>query len=97
MLYLFAAGFGIAYGGLATTQSPLVAGLFGVRSHGLIFGVITNGFTIGATIGPIVAGYIFDVTGSYQLAFLLSAVIGVVGLILTVVPGSIRSEIGKTG
>jgi len=95
MLYLFVFVFGLAYGALGTAQPPLVAWLFGIRSHGLIYGVCTNGFTLGGAIGPIIAGYIFDVTGSYQLAFLLCATVGVAGLILTLVLKPVRSEIDK--
>jgi len=83
MFYLFAVVFGFARGGCATSESPLVAKLFGLNSHGLIFGVAGIGFPIGAAVGPLVTGYIFDVTGSYQLAFLISAAVGVVGLIST--------------
>ncbi|MCK4961003.1 MAG: MFS transporter, partial [Anaerolineales bacterium] len=53
MLYLFAVVFGIAYGGCAVAESPLVAGLFGLSSHGLILGVLVLGFSIGAAIGPL--------------------------------------------
>ena len=83
ILYLFAAAFGFAYGSCAASESPLVAGLFGLSSHGLILGVIGFGFTIGASVGPFVAGYIFDVSQSYQMAFLVCAAIGVIGLVLT--------------
>ena len=82
-LYLFAVVFGFAYGGVTALGSPLVAGLFGLRSHGMIFGVLEAGFTIGAFIGPFLAGHIFDVTSSYQLAFLISAALGIIGLIST--------------
>ena len=71
MLYLFAVVFAIAHGGMGAAESPLVAGLFGLRSHGLIYGVIHIGFTFGAAVGPLVTGYIFDITGSYQIAFLI--------------------------
>ena len=83
MLYLFAAVFGFGYGGCATSESPLVAELFGLSSHGLIMGVIALGFTSGAAIGPFLAGYVFDFAGSYQVAFLVCAVTAVAGLILT--------------
>ena len=83
-LYLFAVVFGFAFGGCATSESPLVAGLFGLSSHGLILGAINVlGFTFGAAIGPLIAGYIFDVTSSYQLAFIVCGAMSVVGLILT--------------
>jgi len=83
LLYLFAVAFGFAYGGCATSESPLVAGLFGLSSHGLILGITSLGFSIGAGAGPLVAGYIFDVSQSYQMAFLVCAAIGVIGLVLT--------------
>ena len=94
-LYLFAAVFGFAYGGGGVSEAPLVAGLFGLRSHGLVLGVINLGFTIGGSLGPLMAGYIFDVTGSYQVAFLISAIVGIVGLILAVVLRPIREAKSK--
>ncbi|MFC1901979.1 MFS transporter, partial [Chloroflexota bacterium] len=83
MLHLFAAVLGFSGGGLATLESTLTAELFGMRSHGLILGVISGGFTMGAAAGPFITGYIFDVSGSYQLAFFITAVVGIVGLILS--------------
>jgi len=92
MLYLFAAVFGFGHGGMGASESPLVAGLFGLSSHGLIFGVAGLGFAIGAAAGPFLTGYIFDVTGSYQAAFLVSAAIGIIGLILTTLLTPITDE-----
>jgi len=92
MLYLFAVFFGFAHAGAGTSASPLAAGLFGLSSHGLIYGVLGLGVTIGGAMGPFLAGYIFDVTGSYQVAFLVCAVIGIVGLILTALLPPIKGE-----
>ena len=83
MFYLFASFFGFAYGSIAVLQSPLVAELFGLRSHGMIFGAITFSITIGGAIGPVLAGYIFDVTGSYNLAVIICIVLILVAWILT--------------
>jgi MFS family permease len=82
MLYLFAIVFGLALGSMGTSESPLIAKLFGLGSHGLIYGVIGLGFAAGGAIGPVMTGYIFDITGSYQLAFLICAALGIGGLIL---------------
>jgi len=95
MMYLFATVFGFAQGGMGTSESPLVAGLFGLSSHGFIFGVISLGFTIGAAIGPFLTGYIFDVTGSYQATFLVSASIAIVGLVLTLLLKPSRGRCGQ--
>jgi MFS family permease len=93
-LYLFAAVFGFAFGGCATSESPLVAELFGLSSHGLILGAINLlGFTLGAAVGPLIAGYIFDTTSSYQLAFIICAAMSVVGLILTVFLSPIEKKL----
>ncbi|MCX6008801.1 MAG: MFS transporter [Chloroflexi bacterium] len=81
--FLFAAIFGIAYGGGIAQQSPLVAKLFGVGSLGLVLGVASLGFTIGASVGPLVTGYIFDVSGTYQIAFIINVIIGIIGFTLT--------------
>jgi MFS family permease len=83
MIYLFAVIYGFGYGGLSALVSPIIAELFGLGSHGVIMGtVIMFGGTGGMAVGPLLAGHIFDITGSYQLAFLLYAIIGVIGLIL---------------
>ena len=74
--------YGFAHGGLFTVVSPTVAEFFGTRAHGAIFGGIVFFGTIGAAIGPVVAGRIFDVTGSYDYAFGGLAVMGAVGLAL---------------
>ena len=90
-LYLFAMGFGLAYGGNATSQSPLVATLFGLRSHGVIMGTVNNGFTIGATLGPVAIGSLFDRMGDYGAAFPVIAAVALAGLMLTLFLRSGRS------
>lgn len=81
-LCLFVVLFGLASGSGITQQSPLVAGMFGLRSHGLIFGFVCLGHTIGAAIGTTLGGYLFDQTGSYQSTFITCCAASVIGLIL---------------
>jgi len=68
MFYLFAALFGFAYGGIVALEPLLVADLFGLKSHGMVLGAVAFSDTIGGAIGSVLAGYIFDVTGSYDIA-----------------------------
>jgi MFS family permease len=81
MLFLIAGIFGFAYGSIAVSHSPLLAELFGLRSHGLIFGVFGISVSLGGAMGPLLTGYLFDVTNSYQMAFLLCAVISLAGIL----------------
>jgi len=70
MLFLFAVVYGFAHGGFFTVVSPMVAELFGTGSHGLLFGIILFSGTLGGAVGPLMAGWTFDVTGSYRMVFL---------------------------
>jgi MFS family permease len=73
--YALAALFGIGFGGFVSSMSPLAAQLFGLRSHGVIFGVATFGATIGGGLGPLMGGGIFDATGSYSMAFVVTGLL----------------------
>lgn len=82
-LYLFGVVFGFAYGGTITLFSPTVAELFGLKSQGVILATAACLGGIGAAIGPVMGGHVFDATGRYSPAFLICAVIAAIGLILS--------------
>ena len=83
-LFAAVAVYGFAHGGLFTVVSPTVAEFFGTRAHGAIFGGIVFFGTLGAAVGPVLAGRIFDVTGSYEYAFTGLAVMGAIALALVI-------------
>ena len=92
-LRLFAFAFGFAYGGIMTLQPVLSAGLFGLSSLGLILGIVNFFYTIGSAAGPLMSGYIFDMTRSYNLAFSICAVLGAVALTVVLsTPGNKRGS-----
>ena len=82
-LYLFAVVFGFASGGIVASESPLAASLFGLSSHGMIFGAFTLLGTFGASLSPFLAGYLFDINGNYNLAFLTAGAVGILGIIFS--------------
>lgn len=81
--FIFATVFGLAQGGIASSQPSLVAGLFGVKSHGLLFGFTGFSFTLGAALGPYISGHLFDTHGNYQMAFVICTIISLIALVLT--------------
>jgi predicted MFS family arabinose efflux permease len=81
--YLFAVIFSVGFGAHIAQHAPAVAGLFGLTSHGSIYGVLGLGMTAGEALGPVLAGYIFDVTGGYKIAFVVTILVCIAGLILT--------------
>jgi MFS family permease len=73
--YLFAFIHGFTQGGLGTALTALFGDIFGLRNLGKLIGVINISWAVGAAIGPVVGGLIFDITGSYIWAFLLIVVV----------------------
>jgi len=82
MLYLFALVYGFAYSGFSISVAVLIGDTFGVRKIGSILGVLEIGFGVGAAIGPVIGGLIFDVNSSYFMAFLIEAVVLLVAALL---------------
>jgi MFS family permease len=82
MLFLFAVVYGFAHGGLFTVFSPTVAEIFGTGSHGVLFGIVLFSGNIGGSISPILAGRIFDITGSYRIIFLILTVVAATGFLM---------------
>ncbi|HLB28860.1 MAG TPA: MFS transporter [Dehalococcoidia bacterium] len=72
-LYMLIVAFGLATAGSDTTVVRSASEIFGIRSIGAIMGVLSLGWRIGAASGPVVAGYIYDATGFYTLAFGLAS------------------------
>jgi MFS family permease len=83
LLCLFAIIFGLAWGGIGSLRPVIVAELFGLHSHGTLVGAILLVALVGGTLSPILTGYIFDVTGQYQMAFLLLIGVSAIGFILS--------------
>jgi MFS family permease len=82
-LNLFAVILGFGTAGLSTLGSPLMAKLFGLGSLSVIMGSVEFVGTALGSPSAAVTGYIFDVTGSYQIAFLICAGISALGLMLS--------------
>ncbi|MGI9523484.1 MAG: MFS transporter [Hyphomicrobiaceae bacterium] len=82
LLFAAAVVYGIGHGGLFTVVAPTVAEFFGTRAVGAIFGAIVFFGTIGGATGPILAGRVFDVSGSYTHAIAMLAGMAALGLIL---------------
>ena len=82
MFYIFAIVFGFSYGGIDTSTIALVGDIFGLRSIGIIFGIISIGFLLGAAIGPVLGGLVYDMSNHYSIAFLIDAVSMLITILL---------------
>jgi MFS family permease len=73
VLYLMVTSQGLFGYALASVMGPIVAETLEGPHYGSIFGTITIALIGGGAVGPWVAGVIHDVTGVYELAFVLAA------------------------
>lgn len=80
--YIFAAIMGFAAGSMQIIFSPMLAEIFGLKSHGIILGYVSFVACWGAASGAFVAGYIYDVNHSYTLAFIIGTILAA-GSVLT--------------
>lgn len=83
MLYLFAVVFGFGRGGIEVTRFALTSEMFGLSSAGAILGAASFGASVGSAFGPLLAGRIFDMTASYQIAFILLMSVAAIGFVLS--------------
>jgi len=84
--------FGIGWGGVIPVRPALQAEVFGLRAFGAIQGLVFTIATLGGLGGPVFAGWMFDQTESYRLAFALLAAggLGAAPLILGLRPSRWR-------
>jgi len=67
----FVITFGLALGGTAVLSPLLVGEYFGLLAFAKILALTMIASAMGAAIGPVLTGRIFDVAGSYHWAFTL--------------------------
>ena len=77
--FIVSAVIGIVGSGGNVIPPVAYASYFGRRSIGNIRGVGETGVQIGQTIGPVLSGLAFDINGSYNVAFLIFAVLALIG------------------
>jgi sugar phosphate permease len=63
--------FALGFGGMIPTRPAFQAEYFGLRAFGAIQGLVFTIATFGALIGPVFAGWVYDQTESYRVAFVV--------------------------
>ena len=80
--FLAAIALGFAVGAEVDLIGYFTARYFGLANYAMIYGVQYSVFSLGAGISPVLAGYIWDVNGNYDLALIGAAVLLIVGVII---------------
>ncbi|MDD4923946.1 MAG: MFS transporter [Dehalococcoidales bacterium] len=84
LLFLFAIILGVT-GAMHTLQMIVSVEMFGTKYIGSVLGVVLFFGTLGGALGPLFAGGIYDMAGSYMPAFITCSCLGVTVFILSLV------------
>lgn len=72
ILYGYALIYGFGYGSLAPVMPYMISDRFGRQALGAAYGVLIFFATgLGGSVGPLLGGYIFDRTNSYDIGWLI--------------------------
>ena len=95
LIYTLLFGFGV--GGLLSVPLVVYADYYGRRSLGAIRGVTEPLTTFGQAIGTVLAGLVFDFTGSYGFAFMAFAAMGGLATVLVLFARPPRRPVAAEG
>ena len=87
-LSIAAAWVGFNFGGNLALFPSTTADFFGTKNVGINYGLMFTAYGVAGIAGPILAGSVFDMTGSYMWAFIPS---GVACFIAAVISFSLKS------
>lgn len=85
LLYIFIFLFSVGYGGLAVLRGAFLREYYGRDFFGKLIGIMMGFGAGGGVIGPTVAGWVFDRTGSYHSVWLIFT--GLIGLAILLMLG----------
>jgi MFS family permease len=80
MVWMFVVIHGLAWGARGPLMQALRADYFGSSSFGAIMGISSMIVMLGTTFGPLIAGVLADVTGSYRTGFVILAALAGLGM-----------------
>ncbi len=80
MIIPFIFTYGPGYGAPIPLLAVIQADYFGIKAFASLRGLFAIGYTIPGIIAPFLAGYIYDVRGSYYLAFVLFSILCVLAI-----------------
>ncbi|HSW35541.1 MAG TPA: OFA family MFS transporter [Candidatus Limnocylindrales bacterium] len=81
-LFIGTAIVAFAFGGMLTIFPTLTANYFGVKNLGVNYGLVFTAWGGGGVFGPLLGGLVRDLTGTFAVAYIISAVLSLVGVIL---------------
>jgi len=58
-----------------STFPSMTSDKWGMKNYGANYGVLYTAWGVSGVVGPLIAGWVIDTTGTYSLAYTISAVL----------------------
>jgi MFS family permease len=84
--------YGLTFGGPLALLPLVMAESLGLKRFGSLYGLVNVFHTAGSAMGPVIAGRIFDVHGSYSYAFEIFIVLLIAGAMATMACSPLPAE-----
>ena len=81
MIWLYAMLLGLSVGSWLPTMSMSVSTNFGLSAYGTTYGIVALAQSTGIALGPLMAGSMYDLTGTYHRAFDIFLALNVVAIL----------------
>lgn len=73
---------GLCYGAGFSVFPAAVTDLYGIKNFGINYGLVYTGWGVGGIIGPMTAATIFDITGTYNTAYIVAGILLIISTII---------------
>ncbi len=80
LVFMYTTILGLGVGGWMPSMSLLTSTNFGLLAYGTIYGALNAAQSISAATSPILFGFLFDITGTYKWAFIITVIVVVLGI-----------------
>ena len=74
-----------SFGGMLSGFPALTADFFGVKNLGMNYGLVFTAWGGGGVFGPLLGGMVRDMTGAYDVSFIVSAALCLIGAMLSLI------------
>ncbi|SET10619.1 L-lactate MFS transporter [Anaerobranca gottschalkii] len=83
---------GFTFGGMLTVFPAITADYYGMKNFGLNYGLVITAWGIGGVFGPLLGGIVRDLTGTYTYSYIVSAILSLLGAIISLKISSPQSK-----
>ena len=81
-LFIFLLFFPAGFGGIAVLRGTVIREYYGINSFSIMMGIMMGFGATGGIIGPTLAGFVYDTSGNYHIAWVGLSILLIIAIVL---------------